>query len=567
MRSFLFLGLAVTLCLNLLAVAAKPMAKKKSQSVGGVAGSTSQGLQKKDSLRNTSSPSVRGPAPLSKSVVTSPSVQNGRLLFPGQTIYGYIDKQGRWVLPPCYEEAASFHNGLAPVSRGRLIHAVGEDRRSGSFSYINEKGKTVIDRGFGRARSFVGSHAMVECTSGGVMKWFRMNDKGLIDGRDDETGQDRLILSEGIRLLYQQGLWGMADQNGKVIVKPEFDGMGMMREGLAPARKNERFGYVDQTGKWIIKPKFEEACEFSCGRARVVLPQPGYEGVPRLYGENRYGYIDRTGKIVVPCKFSDAYDFSEDLAAVRDQVTSGWGYIDRDGKWVVTPDLFSAGSFKGGLAIATHQRSASNGLKIWTEYIDRHGGSVKEVPTYRIKNESLFKVHAGGKAGFTTDDGKLVVPVAYDDVRDFSEGLAAVRVKDTWGFINTNGDVVVSPKFVAVRDFHDGMAAVREGGLLGMHWGYVDRSGKLVLQPQFDFAGNFGEGVAFVENKCFGAASYRKLIDKSGTEIRRILPTMRVVGPFANGLAPACRGYLAEIADPDAPRSLQCVEYISEPGQ
>jgi WG containing repeat len=49
-----------------------------------------------------------------------------------RTGYGYIDKQGNWVIPPQYQEASSFQNGLALV---RL--------KDGRQAYIDRQGKTV----------------------------------------------------------------------------------------------------------------------------------------------------------------------------------------------------------------------------------------------------------------------------------------------------------------------------------------------------------------------------------------------------------------------------------------
>ena len=41
-----------------------------------------------------------------------------------------------------------------------------------------------------------------------------------------------------------------------------------------------------------------------------------------------------------------------------------------------------------------------------------------------------------GKWGFVNQNGEPICEFIYDEVRSFSEGLAAVRVNDKWGYIN-----------------------------------------------------------------------------------------------------------------------------------
>ena len=52
----------------------------------------------------------------------------------------------------------------------------------------------------------------------------------------------------------------------------------------------------------------------------------------------------------------------------------------------------------------------------------------------------------------------LLKQLPFDEVRPFSEGLAAVRVAEKWGFIDDHGRWIVKPKFDMAGDFHDGFA-------------------------------------------------------------------------------------------------------------
>src|SRR5262245_37222624 len=69
---------------------------------------------------------------------------------------------------------------------------------------------------------------------------------------------------------------------------------------------DDKRGYVDRNGRIVIKPQFEGACDLSEGLAVISTNEKGY----------KQGYIDETGRIVIRPEFDRATDFSEGLAAV-----------------------------------------------------------------------------------------------------------------------------------------------------------------------------------------------------------------------------------------------------------
>jgi hypothetical protein len=64
-------------------------------------------------------------------------------------------------------------------------------------------------------------------------------------------------------------------------------------------------------------------------------------------------------------------------------------------------------------------------------------------------------------------------------VSDFSEGLAAARVKEQVGYIDKTGKTVIAPQFDDAWAFEDGLALIR----VGDKFGYIDKRGQLVWGP------------------------------------------------------------------------------------
>jgi len=99
------------------------------------------------------------------------------------------------------------------------------------------------------------------------------------------------------------------------------------------------------------------------------------------------------------------------------------------------------------------------------------------------------------------------VSCKYDEVYDFSEGLAAVCIGDwqtgKWGYIDKNGNEVISfGKYDIVKDhyngvssdFYDGLAAVT----LNEKIGFIDKTGKEIIPFMYDWVSGFSDGFAVV---------------------------------------------------------------------
>ncbi len=122
---------------------------------------------------------------------------------------------------------------------------------------------------------------------------------------------------------------------------------------------------------------------------------------------------------------------------------------------------------------------------------------------------------------FINKDGELVIKTQFYDAKQFSEGLAPVKlavlngvlvynypelkddeknsVKYKWGFIDKTGEVIIFPQFDDALPFSEGLAAVmiinEKNEKL---WGFINRQGKLEIKFKYSVVGSFSEGLANV---------------------------------------------------------------------
>lgn len=315
-----------------------------------------------------------------------------------------------------------------------------------------------------------------------------------------------------LRPVQQNGKWGYIDNNGKILVKPQFIWAEEFSEGLA-AFENEdgKHGYIDETGAVVIEPKFDNWTEFSEGLAAVSV-------------DFEWGYIDKSGKWAIPPQFAVGRPFSDGLALVgvplNGKVSFPPGpvkhmFIDKAGKVVIdAKDDILNGTFSEG--VGTVQFISNHGIN--PVLIDMTGKvivSVEEIETDGF-SEGLTPAKKNGKWGYIDTGGRFVIGPHFEEVHPFSEGLAAVLIGERWGFIDHSGRVVIKPKYgigydSRHHDFSEGLALV----YFQDKCCYIDKTGKILIKVQCDDGEQFTGGLASIRIG-EGKAEKRGYISKQG---------------------------------------------------
>lgn len=307
--------------------------------------------------------------------------------------------------------------------------------------------------------------------------------------------------------------------------------LGDFHEGLAKieVRKgsDNLYGYIDMKGNIAIPCIYSMAKDFSEGLARVCSK------------DWNYGFIDKQGNTVIPFTLGEhVSDFSEGLACVNKDERQA-GYINKKGELVIPyMKLGSLGkAFGGGIAPIRIG-------KYVTYFIDKSGKEVIPPKPFRCEGykDGFYAIKSdGGGYGLMDTKGNIVVPIEYDLLGGLSEGLCiAVRnkgertasgysLKSMCGFIDTNdGKVSIPLQYEEVRPFSEGLAAVQDGG----KWGYINKQGDLVIPYKYKKAYDFHEKLAFVKTD-----DGYVIIDKQGNTIQH-LPNYEYFGEmFCEGLA------------------------------
>jgi len=478
---------------------------------------------------------------------------------------GYINEQGRIVIPPQFQHAYQFRDGIAKV-----------EKQGGEWGFIDKKGAVIGNRYFSDRWDFNEGYAAVHDHDG-----WSFIDKGgkYIAGHFDGVAE----FSSGLAAIEENGRWGFIDQKGRIVIPAKFDKVGSFSSGLASAWLDGRIGFINKSGKYVFDG-FADAGSFSDGIAAAAVNISQQEKLQMLRTSQEWtvGYIDTNGREIEPAVFAGGRHFKEGLAAIQDKLK--WGFIDEDGKVTIEPKFDNACTFSDGLAAVLvrdrwgfidktgkfviaprfpttydngckHEppQSFSEGFALVCErsdqwhYIDKQGHEAfgEQKDSCSPDNchpfcDGLALVNVWGKDGWCYIDKHGVIKLRGFETgcQSFSEGLAAVGQARTFtcGFIDKTGKYVAQPQFSKAGSFHEGLARVAFGTWdysdFKGKWGFIDRSGKIVIPADLDDAQDFSEGLAAVQ-----VGERWGFIDQSGRKV--IEPKFDRVGPFACGLAVA----------------------------
>lgn len=220
--------------------------------------------------------------------------------------WGFIDKTGKVVIPFKFEVGSFFSDGLACMF----------SKENSRYGYIDRSGQWVIEPQFFSAYPFVNGLAVVKS----IGKLSNPYPGGATIGeRDDEERQFLIIdqtrktvftfdktvrrvqgFSEGLAAVevYQKKgppLTGFVDKTGKFILPPKYPFVDNFKDGLAQFLLDGKWTFMDKTGKVAFSTVYQVSYGFERGLAFMYKLGPG--GFGDLKGE-KYGYIDKTGKVV-----------------------------------------------------------------------------------------------------------------------------------------------------------------------------------------------------------------------------------------------------------------------------
>ena len=237
---------------------------------------------------------------------------------------------------------------------------------------------------------------------------------------------------------------------------------------LSPFCENDKWGYKDAEGNVVVQPRYDNEGIYPVEEIYCIVKENGL-----------YGVINKYGNIVFPTKYSEFDEDSVDTTTVSLPGLS----ICFDGCYGA---LFSDN---------TYVRPSYNDIHFLEDNEDNADESCKHI----------VAVFNGCSWGLVDTNGKIIIDpkYGYEQIKGFSEGFAPVKSGDKWGFVDKDGNIVIKPRFENVENFSEGMALVTlknaDDSTFESKKRFINAKGTLVRTfVPFNDAYNFSCGLARV---------------------------------------------------------------------
>lgn len=323
--------------------------------------------------------------------------------------------------------------------------------------------------------------------------------------------------------------YGLLDTNGKEILPLKYDKIGFESNGLMAVKMMNKYFFINRKGERIIPKKFDAANDFENGVA-VVGKTVFKDNKPKLL----YGIIDTSGKEIIPLIYLEIHPAfkknksNPNLFIAKQDSTFRWGMIDSKNKEILPFKFKQFEKFDGNnRAITTIDTIIDNKKMQYWGIIDITGKTIVQFKynnsIERFKNgRAKVKNHISQMdyIGIIDSTGYEIVPPKYQDIKEFKNGYAVVRIgqhKYLYGVIDSTGKEIIPPIYRYIDSFNEGIALMSKGtdsSATVVKYGYINNKGIVIVEPKFDEAVAMKNGIACVIiNKMCG------VIDKSGNII------------------------------------------------
>ena len=382
-----------------------------------------------------------------------------------KNLWGYMDLQGKLIIPPTYSEAGFFNEDIAAVIQNN------------KYGFISKANKFIVEPVYDEVTDFSDGRAVVE--KDGKFGMIDRNGYSIFETIFEELGP----VSDGMAFARKDSLYGYYSKNRISLIPERFEEAESFENHQAHVRIQGKEAIIDSVGSFVVKPFFEEV-DFFSDTLLVYLENEKY-GICNLEGnpvftaiydyigklvdsraifvdKGKIGYLDENGSIVIPATF-DVYpnyqlygNFKSGLAKVRKNEKAGlidekgkifvpfnfgeiglisdmiacmkndkWGYFDKMGKERIKMNYEYAESFRNGCGIITKD-SLMGVIDITEKNLIQN---VYSTITW-LDDTNLLLVESGGIFGVYDPKGELLIPVSYQSITKVNDEYLLLKKGD-----------------------------------------------------------------------------------------------------------------------------------------
>lgn len=316
---------------------------------------------------------------------------------------GIIDLSGNIIIPFQYEEIIPERNALGGIYLDKTRIRV---RSADGIGVIDYSNKMIVPTRFESVRLWPRNFILVWKDG----KTALFNDLGQII-----IPAGKFSLSEPITGGYiaaeKEGLFGFINSEQEELISFNYQDAHAFQNDFATVKKDSLWGLINKKNEVILTFIHRRPIHFYNGIARVEK---------EIDGMRKCAYINEGLEQITPFEFDEGTQFENDYAQVR--IGTNWGIIDKNGIKIVPVNYEKIAVRYGYVVVSTAEKY---GL------YDLEGQMI--LPNiysfvYPTRDDPYIMVRIGRMYGYVNRKGKVVLPLRYENARNFSYGRATVLV-------------------------------------------------------------------------------------------------------------------------------------------
>ena len=250
--------------------------------------------------------------------------------------------------------------------------------------------------------------------------------------------------------------------------------------------EDEKFGLIDYTGKRITKAIYEE-----------LDTLPYKEGELLVRQDEKYGVINIRGNKLVNIEYDqvevDGYYTDENKYKYSGYIVSNtteegyrYGYVDYKGKELLEPQFNELERLteieeNDNVYLIAARNGQYGVIKNTENVLNNEYQSI----TYDTKNE-VFVIEKSQKYGIAKTDGKIIVPVEYNQIDITGIYLYAQNYQGTTVY-NSNGTEANIDPDIAILNTTNSNYRIRINNETETKYGIIDKEGKQLVEEKYSY--------------------------------------------------------------------------------
>lgn len=314
----------------------------------------------------------------------------------------------------------------------------------------------------------------------------------------EELAKDEALIVKSLFPFVLDGAFGYMDENGAVVIEPQYSEAGAFKNGMAIVAQNSDYGLINKKNEILIPMRYLDISHWSEG---LIL-----EDSLGFYLVDSYLMWDDSS----PLAYEEVQQllFSVEAPIDSSEVNNKKQFelleknkkfgLSKNGKKIIEPKydqiFFESpkGIFtvKNGQALlyfdSTGKQLPINGLEWFS--------SADELAQFNQDGLAVFS--KAGKFGLINKDGKVLVKNNYQDALIANNGLWPVKQNELWGIITLNSKIILPLEFKRIISFLDNSYLVEGQNGIGL----IDSKANWILKPEYKTIKLLGDSYLLVEN-------------------------------------------------------------------